>query len=371
MMRGDRSGRSPKALVFAPYLHTLGGGERVVVSIAQLLESSFDVRLFGPRPRDLARWERLGFPDTTVGVMNARQFSKRSWRASLVVTMTNHVPLPSFSRRSFLIVQFPTDDLSQQPILTRALGHLSLRTYHVLTYSEFNARYISQRWGIKDVSVLAPPVRQVPYRIGEKTETILSVGRFSTDVNHKRHDALLDAWALLRPKLPSWRLVLAGAGSETQPYVQRLRDRAVQIGGVTIHVDAPADIMEGLYRSASIYWHATGFERPPDRPEMAEHFGISTVQAMSAGAVPIVFADGGQPEIVAGTAGLVWTDLSGLVAASEALARDPVRRHRAAENVSRAAQRYAPEAFAERALNLFGVLPQSGRPGQSSSDHVG
>jgi glycosyltransferase involved in cell wall biosynthesis len=60
---------------------------------------------------------------------------------------------------------------------------------------------------------------------------------------------------------------------------------------------------------AKIYWHATGYgENLEDHPELAEHFGISTVEAMSAGIVPVVIDAGGQREIVAdGKNGLLWT----------------------------------------------------------------
>ena len=282
---GRRKFKTPRAIVFAPYLNTLGGGERVIVAVAQLLQQSFAVALSGPRERDLGRWRGLGFPEMSVAVRSARQFTRETIRASLAVTMTNHVPLPSFAHRSFLIVQFPTDQIADFPAWKRVAGRWSLRRYSLLTYSQFNASFIEQRWGTADVVVLPPPVRQFPYEEAAKTNSILSVGRFTTSGNHKRQDALLEAWARLRPTLPTWHLVLAGAGSEDAPHVKQLRVRADEIGGVTIHVDATADLIAGLYQTASIYWHAAGYERPDDRPEKAEHFGMSTVEAMSAGAV--------------------------------------------------------------------------------------
>ena len=44
-----------------------------------------------------------------------------------------------------------------------------------------------------------------------------------------------------------------------------------------------------------------------------EHFGISTVEAMAAGCVPVVINKGGQPEIVEDqVSGFLWNDLSEL-----------------------------------------------------------
>ena len=54
-----------------------------------------------------------------------------------------------------------------------------------------------------------------------------------------------------------------------------------------------------LYGRASIFWHAAGLGEDPERhPDRYEHFGITTVEAMSAGAVPVVIDAAGQVEIV-------------------------------------------------------------------------
>ena len=66
-----------------------------------------------------------------------------------------------------------------------------------------------------------------------------------------------------------------------------------------LHVDSSGAELDALYRGAAVYWHATGLDEDiDDDPVRAEHFGITTVEAMSAGAVPVVIAAGGQPEIV-------------------------------------------------------------------------
>ncbi len=55
------------------------------------------------------------------------------------------------------------------------------------------------------------------------------------------------------------------------------------------HVDAPGAELADLYARASIFWHAAGLgEDAEDDPNRMEHFGISIVEAMSAGAVPVV-----------------------------------------------------------------------------------
>ena len=58
-------------------------------------------------------------------------------------------------------------------------------------------------------------------------------------------------------------------------------------------------VLRKYYQKAKIYWHASGIgEDLTKHPDRAEHFGITTVEAMSAGCVPVVYNAGGQKEIV-------------------------------------------------------------------------
>ena len=71
--------------------------------------------------------------------------------------------------------------------------------------------------------------------------------------------------------------------------------------------NVPLQQLNDLYSRASIFWHAAGFGAGERSPERMEHFGISTVEAMSAGCIPVVFRGGGQQEIVQeGINGLLW-----------------------------------------------------------------
>jgi glycosyltransferase involved in cell wall biosynthesis len=80
-----------------------------------------------------------------------------------------------------------------------------------------------------------------------------------------------------------------------------------------------------------------------------EHFGITTVEAMAAGCVPVVIDKAGQREIVRhGTDGYRWTTLAELEALTRMVAGDePLRARLAAAAVERAAA-FSEEAFATR-----------------------
>ena len=80
-----------------------------------------------------------------------------------------------------------------------------------------------------------------------------------------------------------------------------------------------------MYQKSSIYWHATGYgTAEAEQPGKQEHFGMSIVEAMSAGAVPIAFNSGGPREIIdPGVNGYLWNDLSELKALSLRLIENP------------------------------------------------
>ena len=93
----------------------------------------------------------------------------------------------------------------------------------------------------------------------------------------------------------------------------------------------------------------------PERPEMFEHFGMATAEAMSAGCVPIVINKGGQPEIVQhGENGFVWDKPEELREYTELLMRDERLRARMAEAARARAALFSREQFINRFLNSMG-----------------
>src|SRR5207248_6507126 len=105
-----------------------------------------------------------------------------------------------------------------------------------------------------------------------------------------------------------------------------------------------------LFGRARIFWHATGLGDDTDaHPELAEHFGISTVEAMAAGCVPVVINKGGQPEIVEhGKSGFVWNTLDELKQYTQLLADDPSLWKQMSAAARERARGFARERFIEK-----------------------
>jgi glycosyltransferase involved in cell wall biosynthesis len=169
----------------------------------------------------------------------------------------------------------------------------------VAANSEYTAQWVERLWG-RTATVLAPPVSL--RRAGAKRSMILAVGRFfpNSSGHSKKQLELVHAFRLAcESGLEGWELCLAGGcKTEERSYVEDVRRAAVGLP-VSFHVNARGEDVDELFASARLFWHGSGLGEDAERhPDRLEHFGITVVEAMSAGAVPIVFAKGGPAAIV-------------------------------------------------------------------------
>jgi glycosyltransferase involved in cell wall biosynthesis len=125
--------------------------------------------------------------------------------------------------------------------------------------------------------------------------------------------------------LDGWQYVLAGSIGDSPDdlaYAGAVRE-AARDKPVSIASNATRPALLELYARSKIFWHAAGFLNTANHPELNEHFGMTTVEAMSAGCVPVVVNRGGQPEIVEhGVSGFLWNTLDELRQFTRQLAGD-------------------------------------------------
>lgn len=357
---------------FDPYLDVLGGGEKYLLTILEMAVRvpGMEVTLLSPNPPDTTAWARLNLhvaPDAfRWRRATALTVTGHTRGLDLFVALANHVPPLTLARRSAAVLQFPFADLRDPAPLpsvfssARALDRrLRLRRYEpVLCYSDFVRRALIERLRISDPVVVAPPVDLPAARPHAKQRSIIAVGRFfpAADGNNKKHDVLIDAFRELRRTgaADGWMLHLAGgchSDSGSQAYLAALRERAADLP-VAFHANVAAEELGRLYDESALFWHAAGHGE--SRPERHEHFGITTVEAMAHGCVPVVPALGGQLEIVEdGENGYVWRDLDELVTRTAALIAAPERRAALCEAGARDARRYDKSRFVERISALL------------------
>jgi glycosyltransferase involved in cell wall biosynthesis len=373
--------------VYDLYWSTLGGGEQVDGSIAQVLAADHDVTLLGPEPVDIERTrERLGLDLSGCGfrrVVDDADATAASGQFDVFVNGTYLSRAECRAPLGYYYVHFPGapprrgDGLRQRvciggvkalsllPQLPQRLREVQagfdrrirrveyLPTYHrYLANSEFTAGWVRRLWRVR-TDVLYPPVRPT-VAPGTKERLILNVGRFfdPSKGHSKKQLDLVAAFTRLHQqgRLDGWRLALAGGcDPANRDYALAVRRAAVGLP-VDVHVNATGATVERLLAAASIYWHGAGFAEDPQRhPHRFEHFGIALVEAMAAGAVPVVFGAAGPAEIVRdGLDGRHWHSLDELEAITTTLADDDaLRRGLAGAAVARAAD-FSFDLFARR-----------------------
>jgi len=225
-----------------------------------------------------------------------------------------------------------------------------LDTYDVVaSNSPYTQRWVRELWGRESV-VLPPPVQL--RRPGAKRRVILSVGRFFPESggHSKNQLRLVEAFRLACEQgLHDWELhLVGGCANEYRGYVETVRKAAVGLP-VFFHVNARGQDLDRLYEGASLFWHAAGFDQDEhEHPDRFEHFGIGVVEAMSAGAVPVVYAKGGPADIVKESGcGFVYSTLDELASRTVALVGTPGRVEELSSLAVTASAEYAFDRFAE------------------------
>jgi glycosyltransferase involved in cell wall biosynthesis len=227
---------------------------------------------------------------------------------------------------------------------------------HIVVNSQFTSEWVQRLWG-RESEVVYPAVAPVAVAGGDKRPLILSVGRFfepRRGHSKKQLDLVRAFRALVERGLNGWEYrLVGGCHPEDEPYLAAVRREAAGLP-VSIEVDASGLRLRELYAQASIFWHATGLgENERRHPWRLEHFGIAVVEAMSAGAVPVVYASGGPREIVEnGVSGFHAGTAAEFATYTRRLVGEPELRRRLGEAASRRAEAFSPETFAERARSL-------------------
>ncbi|MDD4938334.1 MAG: glycosyltransferase family 4 protein [Candidatus Shapirobacteria bacterium] len=390
-----------KAAIYDPYLDTLGGGERYCLTVAEILlkhkykvdifwsgdqslikraEKRFSLKLkkinivddiFGEKPRRLEFLENsenlLKFINKAINphrihfkLKNITNKIKNTHKYDILFYLSDGSTPLIFAKKNFLHVQVPF--AVNRPLFRQIIDKPKMKFIsNVVCNSEFTAKFQKNIYKNK-VLILYPPVDIDKFKSGEDKENIiLSVGRFDNILNAKKQDILIDAFKKLikEEKINGWKLILAG-GSLSDPsknsYLQYLQKKSKKLP-IEFLVNPSFEELQKTYSKSKIYWHAAGFNVNENlHPENTEHFGITIVEAMASGLVPIVISKGGIPEIIEdGTDGFLWSSLEELIMKTRNLINNPEKMEIMGKQALLNCQRFSKENFEKSLLSIFKI----------------
>ena len=389
-----------RAAIYDPYLDTLGGGERYCLTVAEiLLKNHYQVDLFWsgdstlvekaetrfsldlsklniipdiyqlkPQNLDLIE-ENENLTQSIINVLNPQKinfkfkkfFQKISNNRQYdIIFYLSDGSFPFlYGKKNFLHVQVPLVKIDNK--LNDALNKIKNNFYtNIVCNSQFTAKF-QKKISNQKVLVLYPPVDVDKFDSHQSKENIiLSVGRFDNILNAKKQDVLIDAFRSLvvREKINNWKLVLVG-GSLSEPknnsYLQYLEKKAANLP-IEFIVNPPFSVLKDQYAQSKIYWHAAGYDVDENiHPENTEHFGITVVEAMASGLVPVVISKGGIPEIVDnGVNGFLWQTTDELISKTKNLINNPDTLKLMSQQSLINCHQFSKDNFEKKLLSIIG-----------------
>jgi glycosyltransferase involved in cell wall biosynthesis len=178
--------------------------------------------------------------------------------------------------------------LSSFALAGRALTRLVPNPFHLIAITQYVRQAIKRVSGL-DSSVIYPPVDVSSFSEGlsvpKREKTVLVISRISPEKQIERAIRILK---IVNEKDEGWRLTVVGALS---PFNTSYYEKLVSLGkghNVQIRTNlSKQEILEAA-ASSSVYLHTMP----------GEHFGISVVEAMASGLIPVVPDSGGPVEFV-------------------------------------------------------------------------
>jgi len=372
--------------LYSPYWSSFGGGEKYSLSLAVALSKSpglsVTILACGEPVEKKALGDFFGIDLSPVRLLNLADepaMVPSVKKTDVFVSLANFKAVETPARVCVQLLQIPYGTINPLSIMGRVLRgqfkeaakdvyRLRLFAYarHKATLVVTNSRFVhdtlKRNFGVES-NVLHPPIGDFLDKGMSKKKVILSVGRFFTGLyNDKRYDILTRAFRdLYDSGFRGWDYHVAGSLPADKTSKTMFRKLQEENKGYPIHFhdNAPFETVRTLFNEATIFWHAAGFGSDDVAcPERAEHFGMTTAEAMSARCIPVVINKGGQKEIVQpGVDGFLWNSVEELIETTRTLANErPSRLDELRNNARHRSREFGIERFDNRVAEIFSPI---------------
>lgn len=254
------------------------------------------------------------------------------------------------AKKNITLIHFPREKMISAPINQKIPYLKSLSQKHDLNYvlnnnlfipnSNFTSYWLTQKWDIPEEkkTVIYPPVTMIQLKSQKHKGQICICSRIEAS---KKIDLLLSAYENSDYLKNNCHLVVMGSiKQESSSYIESIKKISPS---VEFHFNPSRTEIEKILSESEIFWHAKGIDE--NDPRLFEHFGITTVEAMSAGCVPIVINKGGQQEIVTENCGFKFNTLDEMISYTEHLMKNPVLIEGFREQAIKRSEQFSKQMF--------------------------
>lgn len=353
-------------------MNTFGGGERVTINILEALENAgHQVVLATVEPTDWNYFSYMLGRNVRFNEINLIPVKLRAFgiymrlMSSLLVSRLRDCDIVInthgdmiIAKTDMIYIHFPTFKLMEQLLdvrvkyrknilwrfyfepyyqMQKLLWKWALKDVVVLTNHMWAKEQIKELTG-KDAIITYPPVHL--FKSAKKEDIVLTVSRFTWE---KR----LDAIPKIAKELPNVRFAIIGSTFKTSNLIANAIKKQ-NVPNVELYPDASPHKLEELYSKAKFYLHAMH----------GEHFGITIVEGMSAGCVPIVHKSGGPWHDITcqGKYGFGYSDDGEVVHIIKTLLSDNSSREKYSKLATGRAKIFSEESFRSRFIDVINKL---------------
>ncbi|GEM_PF-314853 len=280
----------------------------------------------------------FNFRNSLLKIRNFNKLSRFTKKYDIFINNTYQSPLIGKSKINIYFCMFPMrlecpNNRITKRIYEEYFNHFLYSYDLFLAISQYTQKWMDRYWDVNSY-VLYPTINlNNDFSDLPRDNIILNIGRFFVGGHNKKQDILIDAFKKMCDMgiVNGWKLILIGQKHKdpiSEEYTQNL-EKMAESYPIYFKYSISNEELQSLLKRAKIYWHSTGFGEDLEKnPEKFEHFGLSTLEAMNSGLVPVVFNAGGQPELVDHeTNGFVWNTKDELISFTKMIIEeDPLRR---------------------------------------------
>ena len=363
--------------LYDPYLDTLGGGEKHILSIMDVFaDLGYEVNIFWDKnlTKEIKNRFNLRCIDTSKYLLNI--FKKKPSTLRTLQTLKTLKTFDYFfyvtdgsyffsgAKKNFVYAMIPDKKIYSLTLINR----LKLINYKFITHSLFTQKWL-KKFNI-DSTIIMPYLddKLIGQNIksSKKEKIILSVGRFFSHLHSKRQDLAIKTFLQLKSQskeFKEYKLILAGGlMKEDQKYFNQLKSLAKNDSSIEFKPNIKLYELYKLYKLSNYFWHFAGYGVDEEKnPEQVEHFGITPLEAMASGCLTFCYSAGGPKElIVDGENGFLFSNEHQLIDKMIKVDLDGALKANIRKNgIKFVKENFSYKIFQKKVVDLFRVRPST------------